>query len=109
MPDATAEVLAWFDEFQRHTTSEDNAARFQEAFGEIDVRHRLAEVKVPTIVFHSRHDQRIPFDQGRALARGIPNAQLVPLESRNHILVDDEPAWTVRFDTIGRFLAEKGI
>ena len=109
MPDASAEDLAWFDEFQRQTTSPRNAARFQEAFGHIDVRHRLAEVRAPTIVFHCKHDQRIPLELGRAVASGIPNAHFVPLESRNHILVDDEPAWQVCVETVGRFLAEKGI
>lgn len=33
MPDASAETLAWFDDFQRQTTSPRNAARFQDAFG----------------------------------------------------------------------------
>ena len=109
MPDASAEDLAWFDEFQRQTTSPRNAARFQDAFGHIDVRHRLAEVRAPTIVLHSKYDQRIPLDVGRALACGIPDAHFVPLESRNHILVDHEPAWRVCFETVGEFLAERGI
>lgn len=109
MPEASAEDLAWFDEFQRQTTSPKNAARFQDAFGHIDVRHRLAEVKAPTIVLHSKYDQRIPLDMGRALASGIPDAQFVPLESRNHILMDREPAWRAGVDAIGQFLAEKGI
>lgn len=109
MPDASAEDLAWFDEFQRQTTSPRNAARFQDAFGHIDVRHRLAEVKAPTIVLHSRHDQRIPLELGRAVASGIPDAIFVPLESRNHILVDHEPAWRVCLRTVGRFFAETGI
>ena len=38
MPDGTPEELAWFDEFQRQTTSAENAVRFQDAFGDIDVR-----------------------------------------------------------------------
>lgn len=109
MPDASPEDLAWFDEFQRQTCSPANAVRFQEAFGLIDVRHRLAQVTVPTIVLHSKYDQRIPLDLGRAVASGIPNAQFVPLESRNHILVGDEPAWRVCFEAIGQFLAENGI
>lgn len=109
MPEATAEDLAWFDEFQRQTTSPRNAARFQDAFGHIDVRHRLADVQAPTIVLHSKHDQRIPLDQGRALASGIPDAHFVPLDSRNHILVDNEPAWSRCFAAVGRFLAERGI
>ncbi|KZM49194.1 alpha/beta hydrolase [Labrenzia sp. OB1] len=109
MPEASAETLAWFDEFQRLTTSPQNAARFQDAFGHIDVRHRLADVRTPTIVLHSRHDQRIPLDQGRAVASGIPGAQFVPLESHNHILVDREPAWQVCLNAIGAFLEEHRI
>lgn len=109
MPEATAEELAWFDDFQRQTTSPANAARFQDAFGDIDVRHRLAEVSAPTIVLHSKFDQRIPLEQGRALASAIPGAQFVPLESRNHILVDSEPAWSVGANAIARFLREMDI
>jgi DNA-binding NarL/FixJ family response regulator len=50
-------------------------------------------VKVPTIVVHARNDARIPFEQGRLLAAEIPNASFVTLESRNHILIESEPAW----------------
>jgi pimeloyl-ACP methyl ester carboxylesterase len=109
MPEASPATLAWFDEFQRQTTSPSNAARFQGAFGHIDVRHRLAQVRAPTIVLHSKYDQRIPLDQGRALASGIPGARFVPLESRNHVLVGDEPAWRVCVDAVAEFLAEEGI
>jgi DNA-binding NarL/FixJ family response regulator len=42
---------------------------------------------------HARGDARIPFDQGRLLAAEIPGAQFVALEGRNHILIEDEPAW----------------
>ncbi|WP_340149814.1 alpha/beta fold hydrolase [uncultured Sneathiella sp.] len=109
MPEASADDLAWFDEFQRQTTSAKNAARFQDAFGYIDVRDRLADVKAPTIVLHSKYDQRIPLDMGRAVASGIPDARFVPLESRNHILVDYEPAWQVCLEAIEQFLQEKEI
>ncbi len=108
MPDAPPEDLAWFDDFQRHTTSARNAARFQNAFGDIDVRHRLGDVKVPTIVLHSRGDQRIPLTEGRKLAAGIPGARFVPLDSRNHILVDGEPARRLAVTSVARFLREIG-
>lgn len=109
MPEASAEDLAWFDDFQRHTTNPKNAARFQEAFGQIDVRDRLPLVQAPTIVLHSRHDQRIPMDQGREMASAIPDSYFVSLESRNHILMDSEPAWLTAVQTVGEFLLEKGI
>ncbi|WP_373636503.1 alpha/beta fold hydrolase [Yoonia sp. BS5-3] len=107
MPDADADRLAWFDDFQRQTTSPENAVRFQEAFGHIDVRHLLAKVTVPTLVLHARDDQRIPLDQGRELAAGIPNARMVTLESRSHIILGDEPAWQVCMDEINQFLEEQ--
>lgn len=109
MPDAKPQELDWFDEFQRQTTSPENAVRFQQAFGDIDVRDLLSQVNVPTIVFHSRHDQRISLAQGRELAIGIPNARFVPLESNNHILLGHEPAWQICVDEIGRFLAEHNL
>lgn len=109
MPDAKPEELDWFDEFQRQTTSPENAVRFQQAFADIDVRDLLEQVRVPTIVFHSRHDQRISLEQGRELASGIPNARFVPLESNNHILLGHEPALDVCMQEIQRFLDEHGI
>lgn len=109
MPDAGADDLAWFDQFQRLTTSPQNAARFQDAFGDIDVRDRLSQVEAPTIVLHSKDDQRIPLEQGRAVASGIPDARFVPLESRNHVLVDYEPAWRTFMDAVQSFLAEYDI
>lgn len=109
MPDAAADTLAWFDELQRQTTSARNAARFQDAFGKIDVRHRLGQVKAPTLVLHSKYDQRIPLSMGRDLASGIPGAQFVPLESRNHVLVGDEPAWSHCTSAIAAFLGERGL
>ncbi|MEM6464542.1 MAG: alpha/beta fold hydrolase [Pseudomonadota bacterium] len=106
MPDAGPEELAWFDDFQRLTTSPANAARFQDAFGEIDVREQLGALSVPVIVLHSKDDQRIPLEHGRAVASAIPDARFVPLESRNHVLVGYEPAWRVCMDAIQDFLAE---
>ncbi len=108
MPEAGAEELAWFDDFQRQTTSPRNAVRFQEAFGDIDVREQLARVQAPTLVLHSRHDQRIPLDLGRAVASGIPGARFVPLDSRNHILLGHEPAWRDCVEAVGNFLLEIG-
>ncbi|MDX8351410.1 alpha/beta fold hydrolase [Cognatiyoonia sp. IB215182] len=98
MPDAKPEELHWFNEFQRQTTSPENAVRFLDAFGDIDVRHRLSQIKCPTIVFHSRDDQRISINQARELAAGIPGAEFVPLHSRNHILLESEPAWQTCLD-----------
>jgi pimeloyl-ACP methyl ester carboxylesterase len=50
----------------------------------------------------------VPFEEGRIIAAGIPNARLVPLDSRNHLILEDEPAWPTYQAEVQRFLAEHG-
>lgn len=107
MPDATPEELDWFDEFQRQTTSPANAVRFLEAFAGLDVRHRLGEVKAPTLVVHSRGDRRVGLETGRELAASIPGAEFVGLESNNHLLIGREPAAPAFVGAVRRFLSER--
>ncbi|MGB7705506.1 MAG: helix-turn-helix transcriptional regulator, partial [Pseudolabrys sp.] len=44
-------------------------------------------------------------DEGRTLAAGIPGARFVALESRNHALLEGEPAWQKFLDETEAFLA----
>lgn len=105
-PDASAAEVEWFNELQRLSTSADNAVRLQIAFADIDVRALLAQVKVPTLVLHTRHDAVIPFTSGRSLAAGIPGAEFVQLESNNHLILEQEPAWPRAMEVIRGFLGE---
>jgi pimeloyl-ACP methyl ester carboxylesterase len=105
MPSATIEELNWFNEFQRRTTSPENAARFLSAFGDIDVRQQLAKVTVPTLVIHSLGDRRMPVSIGRDIAAAIPNAEFLGLESDGHLLLGREPASQVFVDAVRKFLA----
>jgi pimeloyl-ACP methyl ester carboxylesterase len=65
-------------------------------------------VRTPTLIFHSREDQAVPFAQGEVLAGAIPGAAFVPLESRNHILLESEPAWRMFSDVTREFLKDSG-
>ena len=49
-------------------------------------RHRLGEIRVPTLVIHGTEDPLFPLDHGRALAREIPGARLLVLEETGHEL-----------------------
>lgn len=93
IPDGTPEQHQWWSELQRLTASPENAARTLEGFYQVDVSALAAQVRVPTLVMHSRGDARVPVDEGRRLAALIPDAQFVVLESRNHVLLEGEPAW----------------
>ena len=104
IPDGTPEQHQWWSELERLTVSPENAARTLEAFYNVDVSALAAQVRAPTLVMHSRGDARVPFDEGRQLAALIPGARFVPLESRNHVLLESEPAWPVFMAELRDFL-----
>jgi pimeloyl-ACP methyl ester carboxylesterase len=105
IPGGTKEQIDWFNELQRISTSPEDAVRNLIATGDTDVNALLAQVSVPTLVMHSRDDARVPFDQGRRLAAGIPTARFVSLPSRNHLILEDEPAFPRFLHELRTFLA----
>lgn len=92
-PEMTAEELHALDEQMRLSASPENAARLESEMHRTDVRALAPLVTSPTLVLHPREDASVAFEEGRLLASLIPNAQFVPLESKNHLLAEDEPAW----------------
>jgi pimeloyl-ACP methyl ester carboxylesterase/DNA-binding SARP family transcriptional activator len=105
VPEATSEQMAWFNELQRRSASPQNAVRLQEAASEIDVTDLLPQVRVPTLVLHCRGDAVAPFGQGVEFAASIPGARFVPLDGRNHLFLEHEPAWTRFLAEVNAFLA----
>jgi pimeloyl-ACP methyl ester carboxylesterase/DNA-binding CsgD family transcriptional regulator len=93
LPQGTEEQLRWFDELCAKTTSPKMAARLIAARGQADVRRFLSSVKVPTLVIHAKDDRTIPLAEGQAIAAGIPGAEFIQVDSSNHILLEQEPAW----------------
>lgn len=104
LPTGSAEQLRSFDELQRMSTSAENAARTLSCFDEIDVGELVSKVTVPTVVMHSRHDARVPFEEGRLLASSIPDARFVPLESSSHLPLRGDPAFDEMMRTIDEVL-----
>lgn len=104
VPGATPEQMAWFNELQLRSTSPQNAVRLQEAASQIDVTDLLPQVRVPTLVLHCRGDAVAPFAQGMELAASIPGARFVPLDSRNHLFLEHEPAWARFVEEVSAFL-----
>lgn len=108
VPGGTPEQHQWFKDLQRVTISAENAIRLARMFGEIDVAELLPRVEAPTLVLHSRHDARVPFEESLLMARTIPNARFVGLDSANHIVLSHEPAWRRLTDELCGFLADDG-
>jgi DNA-binding NarL/FixJ family response regulator len=93
IPGATDEQTQWFNDLCRKTTSPENAASLLEVRASVEVTELLAKVQAPTLVLHARDDGIVPLAEGRLLAAGIPGAEFVELDSKNHILLEGEPAW----------------
>lgn len=108
IPGASDEQVGWFNDLCRKTTSPDAAARLLETRGAIDVTGLLGEVRAPTLVLQSREDDVTPISEGRILAAGIPGAQFVELDSKNHVLLENEPAWERFREAVLEFLEVKG-
>jgi pimeloyl-ACP methyl ester carboxylesterase len=93
VPHSDEQQRRWWTELLRMASSPETAARLMEAFGDIDVTDLLAQVRAPTLVLHSRNEAVVPFSAGREMAVGIPGARFVPLDSPNHVILAQEPAW----------------
>ena len=95
-----------FEALQPASTSPENASKFVETINQVDVLDLASQVKIPTLVMHATDDLVVPVSQARVLATTIPNARLVLLESRSHILREAEPSWARFLREIDTFLAE---
>jgi pimeloyl-ACP methyl ester carboxylesterase/DNA-binding CsgD family transcriptional regulator len=109
MANASPAQLAAWDEMQRLSCSAATAVRIVRETHLVDVTALLPQVRVPTLVMHSTHDARIPFEQGRLIASSIPDARFVSLDSGGHTLYPGEPAFDQFFDELHRFVGPLGL
>ena len=105
IPGGTEEQMRWLDDLQKMSVDAETAVLSRSQRQVIDSSARMAELDLPTLVLHSRGDQMIDFKECRALAAGIRGARLVALESNNHIVLADEPAWPVFLRELTTFLS----
>lgn len=106
IPGGSQEQLRWFNDLCLKTTTGEIVASLFEARAVVDIAESLAEVRAPTLVLHARNDEVIPISEGRLLASGIPGAEFVELDSRNHILLEHEPAWKRFREAVLSFLQQ---
>jgi pimeloyl-ACP methyl ester carboxylesterase len=109
IPDGTIEDHRRLNHIQRVAAAPEIAERILRNNANINVADLLPTIRVPTLVMHCRGDLRVPFDVGQEIAGGIPNAKFVLLESRNHMILANEPANRQFFDAIASFLGEPPI
>ena len=105
-PGGTLEHLrSWCDQ-QRAATSADTAVRLFQVDWNVDVREAARRINCPALILHPERDVVVPIEQGRLLARLIPDSRFVQLDSENHMPLADEPAWSRLLSEVRSFLAE---
>jgi pimeloyl-ACP methyl ester carboxylesterase len=90
--DVYAPSLSQNDEYRRFTGRLERAAASPGAAlaiirmnHEIDVRHILPTVSVPTLVLHRTGDRPVPVEHGRYLGQHIPGAKYAELPGEDHL------------------------
>jgi len=88
------DFAAWWARFERLGASPCAAVALARMNAQIDVRHVLPVVRVPTLVIHRSGDVRVKVAAGRELAARIPGARWVELPGSDH------PIWTGETDRV---------
>lgn len=85
------EHLKWLVELMTSMTAPGTADQVDLSI-RIDVRADLPKVSVPTLVINMTDDQMVLPHLGKALADGIPGAQVAELDC-GHLPIDRGPEW----------------
>ena len=85
----------------------------------VELLHRYVRLRKNALGFDEVHlydlyiplvenvEASVPFDEARKWAALIDGSRLVPLDTANHLMRPDEPAWAQLLTEIDRFLAEE--
>jgi pimeloyl-ACP methyl ester carboxylesterase len=75
----------WWAALERTAASPGAATALIRMNADIDARHVLDAIRVPTLVLHRRDDQAFKVEQGRYIAERVPGAKYVELPGADHI------------------------
>ena len=94
---------AWFAQWQRQGASPAAAHAIIQMALDVDIRHVLPAVRVPTLILHRTGDQACSVEMGRDLATRVPGARYVELPGADHVPCVGESA-DATLDEIEEFL-----
>jgi class 3 adenylate cyclase/pimeloyl-ACP methyl ester carboxylesterase len=106
VPDATPALARSFDELQRISTSPENALRLWEMNARVDVVELASQLRTPTLVLHCANERVVPLEEGRLVAKRIPDATFVELPGSNHVVLSGTPEFDQLFEAVSPFLAK---
>jgi pimeloyl-ACP methyl ester carboxylesterase/DNA-binding CsgD family transcriptional regulator len=108
VPGGTAEQWRWFTDMMRMAAAPETALRMLRFWQSLDVSDLARQVRCPTLVLHARRDAIVPYEEGQLMTSLIPGAEFVTLDSANHVILEDEPAWPQLVTAVRAFLRNTG-
>lgn len=78
------EIRSWGRKILTRSTSESSIQLLKCTFG-VDLRHRLREIKTPTLIFHGDSDNLVPLSDAEYAASQIPNNRLHIFKGTGHV------------------------
>lgn len=75
----------WWAKMLRTGASPATANALTRSNYDIDTRHILRSIKVPTLLLHSNRDMAVPVEHSRYMAERIPGAKLIEIDSDDHL------------------------
>ncbi|MDJ1015319.1 MAG: alpha/beta fold hydrolase [Paracoccaceae bacterium] len=103
-PEGPMEALRERARLVRSVAPEKNTLRVRDAFDNVSNAGILKDIRCPTLIIHGRHDGVHPLSEARTLAAGIPDAELVILETANHWPLPGNTVWEEYLSTVLQFL-----
>ncbi len=103
MPDGSKAQYEALDELQLASCDRESVLRYVDLVHNLDVTDEAKHVRAPVLVCHGKREM-IPFAEARRIAAHIPQARVVPLDTRNHLLQPNEPAWRKFVNELNAFL-----
>ena len=104
IPGGSHEQLQCHNDLRLRPTTGESAAKLFGARATADIEFLLGQVRTPTLVLHTGNDEVVPIAEGRLIASTIAGAEFAELDSRSHVLLEQEPAWTRFCEAVGEFL-----
>jgi pimeloyl-ACP methyl ester carboxylesterase/DNA-binding winged helix-turn-helix (wHTH) protein len=80
--------VQWCGMLERASASPGSIAALMRANYEMDVRHILPTIAIPTLVMHRTEDALVPVAAGRYLAEHIPGARYAEIPGTDHAVLD---------------------
>lgn len=76
----------WSAKYERQSINPASLRAYSRYVFDLDIRHVLRAISVPTLVTHAKGDRMVPFESGRYVAAVIPGAKFVELKSDDHAI-----------------------